>query len=219
MKMLRIPPIAVCLCAAQHISDMTGSLITILVADRGVHIDKDGIHGSVIAFLQNVINDSTFVCTTYSPYLFLSSMLSRYCCVITFNLPKPRFTFSCHHLRNSRLFPVAYQYLILLPVKESHLLSSLRCIAGRVRMDQCSLGLEYVLSAGFQKTVNQERFVFLLIPSHMRSVFTRVHLHILNLTLTDRCKLTLTAGTSGCRWILCASICSIGSLSFSYSSD
>jgi len=197
MKTLRIPPIAVCLCAAQHRSDMIGSLITILVADGEVHIDKDGIHGSVIAFLQNVINDSTFVCTTYSPYLFLSSMLSRYCCVITFNLPKPRFTFSCHHLRNSRLFPVAHYYLILLPVKESHLLSSLLCIAGRVGVDQCSLGRDYVLSVGFRKTMNQEPCVFLLIPSHMGSVFTRIHLHISSLTLTDRCKLTLTADTRG----------------------
>ena len=121
-------------------------------------------------------------------------MLSRYCCVITFNFPKPRFTFSCHHLRNSRLFPVAYEYLIVLPGKERHLLSSLRCIVGRVRVDQRSLGRDYVPSAGFRMTVNQEPCAFLRIPSHMGSVFILIHLHTLSLTLTDFCKLTIPAG-------------------------
>jgi len=51
MKTPRIPATVVRLCVAQHRTDTTGSLITILVADRGFHIDKDGIHGSVIAFL------------------------------------------------------------------------------------------------------------------------------------------------------------------------
>jgi len=141
------------------------------------------------------------------------TMLSQYCCVITFNLPKPRFTFSCHHLRNSRLFPVSCEYLILLPGKESHLMSSLHFIAGRMRVDQCSLERDYVSSAGFRMTVNQEPCVFLRILSHVGSVFTRIHLHILSLTLTYLCKLTLKAGPRGCRWTLRESNCNIGSLS------
>lgn len=107
---------------------MTRSLITVLVADRRIHIDKDGIHGSVIAFLQNVINVRTFVCTAHYPHSFPSPMLSRYCCVITFNLPNPRFSFCCLQSRNSRRFPVAYEHLILLPGKERQLLSFLHCL-------------------------------------------------------------------------------------------
>ena len=129
-------------------------------------------------------------------------MLSRYCCVITFNLPKPRFNFSCHHLRNSCLFPVAYECLILLPGKESHLLPFLHYIAAPVRVDQCSLGRVYVSSGGFRMTVNQEARVFLRIPSHMGSIFNRKHLHIWSLTQIELCKLTVMAGPSGCLWTL-----------------
>jgi hypothetical protein len=103
---------------------LTVSLITILSADKWVDIDKDGVRGSVIAFLPNVINVPTFVCALYrSGRSTLSPMLSRYCWLIAFDFP--------HLLPSSPLeevltLPVAYELLIALPGKESHLRSLLQ---------------------------------------------------------------------------------------------